>query len=76
MAFDYSKLRGKIREKFKTQDAFAMAAGLSRTALSQKLNGHVEFTQDEMYNACKILEVSLKNLDDYFFKEKVHKTEL
>ena len=48
MAFDYSKLRGKIKEVFGTQDKFAKALGISRATLSLKLNNISEFTQQEM----------------------------
>ena len=39
MAFDYSKLRGKIVEIFGTQSCFAVAMGWSERTLSLKLNG-------------------------------------
>lgn len=37
--FDYSKLRGKIKEVFGTQAKFAKAMGMSTVTLSAKLNG-------------------------------------
>lgn len=49
--FDYSKVRGKIREKFNTQDEFASAMGFSKTTLSYKLNNKVEWTQKEIEKA-------------------------
>ena len=48
LAFDYSKLRGKIKEVFGTQDKFAKALGISGATLSLKLNNISEFTQQEM----------------------------
>ena len=39
--FDYSKLRGKIKEVFGTQAKFAKAMGMSTVTLSAKLNGTV-----------------------------------
>ena len=36
--FDYSKLRGKIKEVFGTQAKFAKAMGMSTVTLSAKLN--------------------------------------
>ena len=39
MAFDYSKLRGKIVEIFNTQSCFAIAMGWSERTLSLKMNG-------------------------------------
>ena len=38
MSWDYSKLRGKIREVCGTQDAFADRIGIGRVSLSQRLN--------------------------------------
>ena len=37
MSWDYSKLRGKIREVCGTQDAFADRIGIGRVSLSQVL---------------------------------------
>ena len=45
--FDYSKLKGRIREIFDTQSAFAEAMGMSTTSLSAKLNNKIEFSQKE-----------------------------
>ena len=42
--FDYSKLRGKIKEVFGTQAKFAKAMGMSTVTLSAKLNGTVHCT--------------------------------
>ena len=47
--FDYSKLRGKIKEVFGTQDAYANAIGLGRVAVSMRLNNQLEFSQQEMF---------------------------
>ena len=42
--FDYSKLRGRIKEKYDTQDAFADAIGIGRVSLSKRLNNQLELT--------------------------------
>lgn len=39
--FDYARLRGKIKEVFGTQDAFADAIGLGRVSVSQRLNNQI-----------------------------------
>lgn len=65
--FSYSKLKGRIREKFGTQDAFAKKLGISRTSLSLKLNNSSEFTQKEMLRSMKLLEFSRAEFDSYFF---------
>lgn len=71
MAFDYSKLRGKIREIYKTQEAFANAMGCSTATISSKLNCNVDFTQDEIAKAVAALRLSMEDIPTYFFTELV-----
>lgn len=73
MAWDYSKLRGRIREKCDTQEEFAKKIGLSKSSLSQKLNCRVEFSHSEMYLACEILGIDVNDISLYFFAPKVKK---
>lgn len=75
MAMNYDKLRGKIREVFHTQEAFAEALGISKTSLSKKLNGSVYFTQDEMNRSCELLNIPKEFIPVYFFTPKVKETE-
>lgn len=67
MPFNYSKLRGKIREVFKTQEAFASAIGMSTTSLSSKLNNKIEFSQTEMAKAAELLNIHKEEIPGYFF---------
>jgi len=76
MAFDYSKLRGKIREIFKTQQLFADAMGMSSTSLSDKLNNHVEFSQKEIEKAVELLRIEKEDIPVYFFTLEVQVLEL
>ena len=69
--FDYSKLKGKIKEVFGTQSAFAKAMGLSGVSLSSKLNNLTGFTQSEINKACELLDISFEFIHVYFFTEKV-----
>lgn len=71
MAFDYSKLRGRIREVFSTQKAFADALGMSTVSLSSKLNNRVEFSQEEINKSCVLLDIEAANIPVYFFTVKV-----
>jgi transcriptional regulator with XRE-family HTH domain len=71
MAFDYSKLRGRIKEMYGTQDAFAEAIGIGRVSLSEKLNNKVEFRQREINKSCEVLEIPIDEMTDYFFKLEV-----
>ena len=70
----YSKLRGKIREVFGTQEAFAEAMGISTVTISQKLNGKVEWKTSEIVKACELLGVPLADNAEYFFMRKVKKS--
>ena len=75
MSFEYNKLRGRIREKFATQEEFAIALGMSTVALSCKLNGHTFFTQPQIKRACELISIEPGEVSDYFFIQKVRKTE-
>lgn len=68
---DYSKLKGRIKEVFDTQEAFAEAMGMSYTAINQRLNGVVEWKTSDICKACELLHIPLDEAHLYFFKEKV-----
>ena len=46
--FDYSKLYGKIKEVFNTQEAFADAMEMSRTAVNARLKQNVEWKEKKV----------------------------
>lgn len=71
MAYDYWRLRGKIRDVCGTQDAFASKLGIGRVSLSQRLNNLLEFSQDEIFKSCDILGIRKEEIPDYFFTLKV-----
>lgn len=71
MSFNYSKLRGKIREVYGTQDKFADAMGLSYTSVSAKLNNKVEWSQKEINKASNLLGIKDKEVFLYFFTLEV-----
>lgn len=75
MEFDYSKLRGKIREVCGTQDIYAEKIGLGRVSVSKRLNNSVEFTQMEMLRSTKVLGIEVIDIPAYFFTAKVQKHE-
>ena len=70
MSFDYSKLRGKIREKYKTQEVFAGELGISAASLSDKLNEKSDFSYGEITLACDKLGIPYECISEYFFCEK------
>ena len=71
MAFDYSRLKGRIVEKYGNQRNFAEALPISERSLSLKLNGIVCFKQPEIVRTCELLEISACDIPSYFFTEKV-----
>lgn len=75
MAFDYNKLRGKIKEVCGTQDNFAKAIGIGRVSLSQRLNNVLDFSNAEILLACKVLGIDTKEIPIYFFSLEVQKHE-
>lgn len=75
MDFDYSKLRGRIIEKFGSQSRFAVAMGWSERTMSLKITGKRSWKQTEMCLALSLLELSDEDISDYFFKTKVQNIE-
>lgn len=73
--FDYSKLNGKIKEVFDTQELFAKAINVSTTSVNKKLNNKTLFTQTEIAKAMEVLNIEQENVSDYFFNKKVEKTQ-
>ena len=75
MEFEYSKLRGKIREHYRTEQEFASAMGIGRVSLSAKLNNTSDFTRKQILKAAKLLGIRSAEIPDYFFSEGVQKHE-
>ena len=68
MEFDYSKLKGRIIEKFDSYDNFSKEMGFSKSQLSNRLNNVFEWKQEEIFKVARVLD--LDNLKDYFFTPK------
>lgn len=73
MAFDFSKLRGRIVEKFGTCAAFAEAVGLPRSALSDRLHNRVMIDSDEIiqWSRPEILDIPAEEIHNFFLTPKV-----
>ncbi len=74
--YDYRKLRGRIREIFGTQSAFAQKLGISEVSLSGKLNNSVQWTQEEIEASVDFLKIPWNELPEYFFAQKVEKNSI
>ena len=71
MSYNYSKLLGRIVEKVGTQGKFAERMNLSERTISLKLNGKIEWKQNEIANACQILDIQEREIATYFFALEV-----
>lgn len=71
MTKDFSKLSGKIVEKYGTQYNFSIALGLSERSLSLKLNNKVGWRDEEMERAIELLDLDLNDIPAYFFANVV-----
>ena len=70
----YNIIRGKIKEKFNTQKAFAKALGISTVSLSSKLNGNTDFNHTEMSKMIELLELKENEISNIFFAHATKKT--
>lgn len=69
--FDFSKLRGRIVEKYGTLERFAEASGYSKGWISNRMNNIVPWDGQEIDEACEMLDISPEEIHVYFFTLKV-----
>jgi transcriptional regulator with XRE-family HTH domain len=69
--YDYSKLRGRIVEKYGTMSRFAEELGITLVAVSNKLNNKTGFTRADIEKWANLLEIPSGEYDAYFFAHKV-----
>lgn len=69
MLFNYSKLKGRIAEKFKSRKALADSIGMTPSALSNRLSGKVSFRPEEIVAICApdCLDIAPEEIHTYFF---------
>ena len=73
MAFNYSKLSGRIVEIFGTRYRFAKAIGWSERTLSLKMSGHRSWKPSDIFKAIHLLKLSEADILLYFFCTKSSK---
>lgn len=69
--YDYSKLKERISDCGYTQEQVAKAIDISKGAFSQKINGNVAFSQDDVVDISKLLKIPKTKIYEYFFTLKV-----
>lgn len=67
----YAKLRGKIKEVFGTNEAFAKTMNFDLSTLSAKLNNKSPWKREEIEKACGLLGIPINEVHLYFFAQKV-----
>ena len=71
MAFNYSKLRGRIVEKYGSQSAFVEKFGVSKNTFSLKMNNKVRFSPDDISKITDMLDIPEAEIGAYFFTRVV-----
>jgi hypothetical protein len=67
MPYKYSKLRGRIIEKFGTLGNFAEAIGLSRVSVSSKMQCKTGFSQEDIELWSSLLDIDKKDIGSFYF---------
>lgn len=67
MTLTYPKLRGRIVEKYGSQEAFCEAVGLSAVSVSKKMTGQTGFSQKDIIKWCELLDIDIKEVGDFFY---------
>ena len=71
MIFDYSKLRGRVKEILNNESNYADLLGISKASVSAKLNSKVPFSITEMEISISALKIPREEIYEYFFTKKV-----
>lgn len=71
MAFDYSKLLGRIKECGFTQESLAKHIGIAESSMCLKLNNKANFRHSEIFLISEALKIEISEIGVYFFTPKV-----
>ena len=71
MEFDYSKLRGRIVEKYGTYVNFFRKLDITEIQASKKLNGKTGFSQEDMVKWSRLLDIASSDIGPFFCALKV-----
>ena len=71
--YDFSKLRGRIKEKLGSEAKFAEKLDISPASLSSKFNNKSDFTASEISRATDedVLDIPLDEIGINFFNKKL-----
>lgn len=68
MNYKYNRLRGRIIEKYGSQEKFAETIGISSNSMSKKMNGRTGFSQRDIVKWSYLLDIKAPEYGEYFFK--------
>ena len=71
MVFDYSKLKGRIIEKFGTVSAFAESMGYAQSGLYISIKHGKPISSKRIIEMTDALEIESKDVGEFFYTPKV-----
>lgn len=72
--YDYSKLRGKIKEKMGTEREFSKKIGRTQNFVSKVFANKTYFGQEDIATGAEVLGIPADEIGIYFFAKEVHKS--
>ena len=72
--YNYSKLKGKIRELEMTLNEYAEYIGVTGQTLNKRFKNQRPFTQPEIAKTMQLFDEPVNNIHLYFFTKKLRKT--
>ena len=72
---DFSALRQKISDKYKTEYAFATQIGMNKHQLSYRFRNLTPFKVEEIIKICELLDIEIGEIGTYFRTPLVPKEE-
>ncbi len=70
VVFDYSKLRGIIKEKGFSESMMAKEIGITKETFSKKINNESFFNSNEIVKLVELLKIDDSNIKNVFFTLK------
>lgn len=67
MEYTYDRLRGRIIEKYGSQEEFAKKVGISKNSMSKKMRGKTGFSQKDIIKWSDLLNIDQNDYGSYFF---------
>ena len=68
--FIYGDLKQKMKDEGYNISTLSEAMNLQRITLNRKLLGQSWFSQKDIYQICRLLNIDLKHISTYFFQTR------